>query len=121
MPHVRPARNASAAKIAYASDLCGLFHQFTIAESFSGRLILEERGMPHWCWSRDPLYSASSGRFRNGLLWPTLMSASHSENGHSSSPLTVRGSCPGVATPICEKNGTQKCSRDPPNGSCSQL
>jgi hypothetical protein len=48
MPHVQPARNASAAKIACASDLSGLIHQLTFAVSSSGRLIFEERGMLQW-------------------------------------------------------------------------
>ena len=48
MPHVRPVRNAFVAKLAYASDLSGLFPQLPTAESTSGRLILEERAMPHW-------------------------------------------------------------------------
>jgi hypothetical protein len=119
MPHVRLARNASTAKLACASDLSGPIHH--AADSSSDRLILEERGMLHWWWSRVPLYFVSSSRFRSGLLWPTSKLVSHSVNGHSSSPSTERGSCPGGATPICEKNGIRKCSRDPPNGSCSQL
>jgi hypothetical protein len=45
MPHVQPAHNASAAKIACASGFSGLIHQLTMP---SGQLILEERGMLHW-------------------------------------------------------------------------
>jgi len=48
MPHVQPAHNASAAKIAYAGGLSGLTHQFSAPESSSGQLILEERGMLRW-------------------------------------------------------------------------
>jgi hypothetical protein len=113
MPHVRPARNASAAKSACASGLSGLIPQLTTAESTSVRLILEERVMPHWWWSRLPLCSVFSGRFRSVLLLPTLKLVSHSVNGHSSSPSTERGSCPVKAAPICGKNGSQKCSHDP--------
>ena len=48
MPHVQPARNASAAKIACDGGLNGLIHQLATPESSSGRLFLEERGMQEW-------------------------------------------------------------------------
>ena len=44
---MRPARNAFAAKLAYASDLSGLFPQLPTAESTSGQIISEEREIPH--------------------------------------------------------------------------
>ena len=48
MPRAQPAHNASAAKIACASDLSGLPHRLSAPESSSGQLILEEKGMLHW-------------------------------------------------------------------------
>ena len=47
MPHDWQAHNASAAKIACASDLSGIIHQLTFAVSSSGLLILEDLGMQH--------------------------------------------------------------------------